>query len=160
MPNYWLDSDSLIQPKNGPYGFDIAPSFWNFIEQKMSEEIISSSIMVYSELENGDEDELLVWARQQKDNGCFIEPDQIVQTKFREIAEYVNGHYPQHQASEFLAGADPWLIAHAKAYGGKVVTFEVPAPGSQRPKIPDVADAFEVETLNIYTMIRELGIVL
>ena len=58
MPDYWLDSDSLIQTKNGPYGFDIAPTFWNFIEQKMNEGVIASSIMVYGELENGDEDDL------------------------------------------------------------------------------------------------------
>ena len=69
MPDYWLDSDSLIQTKNGPYGFDIAPSFWSFIEQKMNEGVISSSVMVYGELENGDEDDLLLWAKQQKENG-------------------------------------------------------------------------------------------
>ncbi len=160
MPDYWLDSDSLIQTKNGPYGFDIAPTFWDFIEQKMNEGVISSSIMVYGEIENGDEDDLLLWAKQQKENGHFLEPGQEVQIIFRKIADYVNSNYPQHQASDFLAGADPWIIAHAKAYGGKVVTFEVSAPESQKPKIPDVAAAFEVETLNIYKMVRELGIVL
>lgn len=160
MPNYWLDADSLIQTKNGPYGFDIAPSFWSFIEQKMNEGIISSSIVVYGELENGDEDDLLVWARQQKGNGHFIEPDVVVQAIFREIAIYVNQNYPQFQASAFLAGADPWIIAHAKVYGGRVVTFEVTAPNSKKPKIPDIAAQFGIETLNVYQMVRELRIVL
>ena len=160
MPNYWLDSDSLIRTKNGPYGFDIAPSFWSFIERKMDEGTIESSSMVFSELENGDEDDLLVWARKQKDKGYFIEPHEIIQSIFREIANYVNQNYPPFQASEFLKGADPWIIAHAKAYGGKVVTFEVPAPSSNKPKIPDIAAHFNVETLNIYQMGRELQIVL
>jgi hypothetical protein len=83
-----------------------------------------------------------------------------VQTIFRQIAIYVNDNYPQFQASEFLDGADPWIIAHAKAYGGRVVTFEVPAPNSNKPKIPDVAAQFDIRTLNIYQMVRELGIIL
>jgi len=125
MSDYWLDSDSLITAKNGPYGFDIAPSFWTFIERKMNAGMISSSSFVYDE-----------------------------------IADYVNRNFPQYQAADFLDGADPWLIAHAKAYGGKVVTFEVSAPSSTKPKIPDIAKVFDVVTLDIYRMIRELQIVL
>lgn len=116
--------------------------------------------MVFGELENGDEDDLLIWARQQKENGHFIEPDAVVQTIFRQIATYVNQNYPQFQASAFLNGADPWMIAHAIAYGGSVVTFEVPAPSSKKPKIPDIAAQFGIATLNIYQMVRELRIVL
>ena len=160
MSDYWLDSVSLITAKNGPYGFDIAPSFWTFIERKMNAGMISSSSFVYDEIAEGDEDELLLWAREQRENGYFIEPDGVVQTIFRQIADYVNRNFPQYQAADFLDGADPWLIAHAKAYGGKVVTFEVSAPSSTKPKIPDIAKVFDVVTLDIYRMIRELQIVL
>lgn len=157
MPEYWLDADSLIRTKNGPYSFDIAPGFWEFLEEKVAEGIIASSLMVYDELEDGDEDDLLLWARKQKENGLFIEPDAVVQTFFRQIVDYVNEKYLQYQASEFLAGADPWIIAHAKAYGGRVVTFEISAPDSKKPKIPDVGNKFDVKTLNIYKMAKELG---
>jgi hypothetical protein len=158
MPSYWLDSDSLITTKNGPYGFDIAPSFWRFIETKMNEGIVLSSLIVFDELENGDKDDLFFWARQQKMMGHFVEPDAMVQTVFRQIAAYVNQNYPQFQAAEFLRGADAWVIAHAKAYGGRVVSFESSAPNSSKPKIPDVALHFNIHTLNIYQMVRELGI--
>jgi len=157
MTNFWLDADSLITPKNGPYGFDIAPGFWRFMEQKAAEGAIASSITVYGELEEGAEDDLLQWAEKQKDTGFFIEPDPLVQTIFRQVADYVNNAYPRHNASEFLDGADPWLIAHAKAYGGRVVTFETSAPTSKRPKIPDVSEKFDVKCLNVYKMARELG---
>lgn len=160
MPDYWLDSDSLIQTKNGPYGFDIAPSFWSFIKDKLNEGIVSSSLMVFSELEKGDEDDLLKWTRERKDEGHFPEPDEEVQEAFRQVAEYVNGNYPEYQSSVFLTGADAWLIAHAMAKGGIVVTFEVSAPNSQRPKIPDVARHFDIETQNIYQMVRTLALVL
>ncbi len=158
MPNFWLDADSLIRAKNGPYAFDIAPGFWTFLEQKAAEGIIASSVTVYKEFEDyGAEDDLLQWAKQQKDAGFFIAPDSFVQTVFRQIADYVNNTYPQYQASEFLDGADPWIIAHAKVYGGRVVTFETAAPSTKKPKIPDVGHQFEVNCLNVYQMARELG---
>ena len=159
MPEFWIDSDSLIESKKGPYAFDIAPGFWKFLEQKISEEAIASSVTVYNEFEDYEaEDDLLQWAKQQKDAGFFVDADPLVQTAFRQIADYVNNTYPQHQASEFLNGADPWIIAHAKAYGGRVVTFEKGAPNSKKPKIPDICQQFGMEDcLNLYEMARELG---
>jgi len=157
MPEFWLDTDSFITPKNGPYGFDIAPGFWSFLEQKANEGIIASSRLVYDELHDGAEDDLRAWADTRKDCGFFVEPDEQVQAACHRIADYVNANYPLHQAAEFLRGADPWVIAHANAHGGKVVTFEVAAPNSQKPKIPDVGRAFGVEAVNLYEVLRELG---
>ena len=135
----------------------IAPGFWSFLEQKANEGTIASSRLVYQELHNGAEDELRAWAEARKDGGLFVEPDSHVQAAFQEIADYVNANYPLHQAAQFLSGADPWIIAHAKAHGGRVVTFEVRAPSSSRPKIPDICDQFGVESMNIYGVLRELG---
>lgn len=160
MPDFWLDANSLITPKNGPYGFDIAPGFWKFLEQKAAEGTIASSITVYDELEEGGYDELLQWAKKEKDKGFFIEPDPLVQTIFRQVADYVSKRYEEYQSSEFLGGADPWLIAHAKAYGGRVVTFETSSPTSKKPKIPDVGEKFAVKCRNVYEMARELGMLL
>lgn len=156
MPDFWLDADSLIESKKGPYAFDIAPGFWKFLEQKAKEGHIASSIFVYTELE-GAKDDLLEWAKRRKDEGFFVDPDPFVQATFREIADYVKNHYPPHEASHFLDGADPWVIAHAKTYGGRVVTSEVRAPKSAKPKIPDVCDKFVVKCLNIYEAVRKLG---
>ena len=59
---------------------------------------------------------------------------------------------------QFLAKADPWLIAHAIASGGKVVTQETRAgENSRRAKIPNVCDFFGVEAMNMDDMLRELG---
>lgn len=158
MPDFWLDTSTLIQPYRGPYGFDIVPAFWTFLEEKAREGIIASSVFVYYELLDGDEDELLEWARQQGDIGFFVEPDPLVQIAFREIADYVNESYPHHNASKFLDDADPWLIAHAKSSGGRVVTFEASAPSSRDPKIPDVGARFGVSCLDLWTLLRELGV--
>lgn len=156
MPDYWLDSDALITPKNGPYGFDIAPGFWEFIEGKITEGSIRSPAFVYDELVEGG-DELAAWAREQKSAALFVEPDQEVQLAMTDVASFVQGQYESSQAKLFLDGADPWVIACAKAHGGEVVTFEVSAPASKKVKIPDVSRQFGVACVNTYQMLRSLG---
>lgn len=156
MPDFWLDSDSFIRAKNTAYGFDIAPGFWEFLDQKAREGIIASSSLVYRELVDEASDDLAEWAKQREKSGLFVEPDAWVQARMREIADYVKSRYPRHEADAFLKGADPWIIAHAKAYGGTVVTFESRAPNSKRAKIPDVADYFNVASIDLWDMLRQL----
>jgi len=52
MPEFWLDSDCLMQSKNRYYGFDIVPGFWAFLEQKGKDGIIGSCHRVYTELQS------------------------------------------------------------------------------------------------------------
>jgi hypothetical protein len=156
MPEYWLDSDSLMEPSKGPYHPQIAPKFWTFLEQKGREGIIASCLRVYGELQEG-QGELAKWATKVSGAGFFVAPDASVQAVLGQIAEHVNNGYPPHRASKFLDGADPWLIAHAKAHGGRVVTFEKRVdPTSRKPKIPNVAEIFGVKTLNIWELLLEL----
>ena len=157
MPEFWTDTNVFIQAKDGPYAFDIAPGFWSLLDEMTAEGRIASSGLVYDELQRI-KDDLAEWARSRKNTGLFIQPDRGTQVEFRRVSEYVRETYAQNQARQFLAKADPWLIAHAIAGGGKVVTMEVRVPAnSQKVKIPNVCDAFGVETLNTYQMLRELG---
>lgn len=58
---------------------------------------------------------------------------------------------------DFLRKAEGWLIAHAIVEGGRIVTFETPEPLSKKPKIPDVAGEFNIECINIWSLVEELG---
>jgi len=136
VPDFWLDSDSFITPNRGPYAFDIAPGFWAFLERVAGEGVIASSRLVYEELHGGTGDDLSNWAEAMNERGFFVDPDAGVQAAFQEIADYVNNRYPPHQAAHFLGGADPWIIAHAKAYAGVVVTFEARAGRGQQAQNP------------------------
>ena len=161
MPDYWIDTDTFIRAKNEGYGFDLAPGFWKVIDQKAAEGIIASSSWVYHEIVDEGTDDLAEWARQRETSGLFIEPDEAVQVQYRQIVDYVNNHYKAHKAQAFLAKADPWTIAHAKACGGQVVTFECRAnPNSTSPnvKIPDVADYFDVTCKVLWELLRELHV--
>jgi len=166
MPEFWLDSNSLITPYRNYYAFDIVPAFWAFLERKGREGIIASCHNVYVELEDGlkksrkgeEEDDLLKWAKIQRGRGFFVSPDESVQVFLGKISDYVNGRYPPQHAQKFLRGADPWVIAHAKAQGGKVVTIEVPVDSSsKKPKIPNVCTKFGVEAVNIFKVLRVLN---
>jgi uncharacterized protein DUF4411 len=156
MPQYWLDSNVFIEAKDGPYSFDILPDFWVWLVQQAAAGIICSSSMVCAELLEGD-DELAAWVRDRRDSGLFVLPDQNVQTRFTEIADYVKGRYDDANSALFLERADPWVIAHAAVDGGMVITHESLVPEtSRKAKIPNVCIHFNVKWANTYGMLREL----
>jgi len=72
----------------------------------------------------------------------------LVQAAYREISDYVDDKYKDAspaKVGDFLAKADCWIIAHALAKGGTVVTRESKVDKtSQTPKLPNVCEKFEV----------------
>jgi len=154
---YCLDTNVFIQAKNGPYGLDIVPSFWEFLDDQADEEAICSSKVVYEELARG-EDDLADWVKDRKDGGMFVEPDEEIQAVFANIADYVENKYANHQARPFLDDADPWVIAQAKVEGAVVVTHEkLVNDESAKVKIPNICVHFGVNYVDTYKMLRELG---
>lgn len=136
---------------------DIAPSFWRLLDKQAEAGVICSFTTVYAELADGD-DELADWVKKRKGTGLFREPSADVQRFFSQIAVYVHARYAEHQAQEFLDGANAWAIAHAKAEDALVVTHEnLVNEYSKKPKIPNIRKYFDVEWLNAYQMLRELG---
>lgn len=127
MQRYCLDANVFIQAKNGPYGMDVVPAFWDWIDQKAKDGILFSPSLVYQELAAGN-DELADWVKARKNTGFFVEPDMAAQLVMQQIADYVSLNYLTPQAQDFLSGADPWVVAQAKVTGAIVVTHEVLVP--------------------------------
>ena len=159
MADYWLDSNVFIEGRKGPYGFDIAPRFWSVIDEMVAVGRVSSSSLVYGEL-LGAEPDLLKWIVIRRQSGLFVIPDIGVQEAYRKVIRYVLDRYNNNQARRrFLEKADPWVIAHASANGGTVVTLEAKAPAdSQKVKIPNVCEHFNVPCFTTYQMLRGLGV--
>ena len=159
MTDFWLDSNVFIEGKKGPYGFDLAPRFWTLIDELIEDGRISCPIQVYQELLDG-QDEITNWAKERKNTALFATPNIPVQEEFRTVCSYVIQRYPDNgPRRRFLRRADPWVIAHAIAQGGIVVTLESrDPPNSQKVKIPNVCDNFPVECINTYDMLRQLGV--
>ena len=159
MPEFWLDTNVLIEARNGPYGFDIAPGFWTALDELSGRGEIRMSSLVYEELVAGVQDDLALWIRERRRSGLVVEPDEEVQAALREIADYVNGNFMASRAATFLRGADPWVIAHALVSDGIVVTQEARVPAnSTRVKIPNICTVFRVGSINTYRMLRELDV--
>ncbi len=160
-PSYWFDSDSFITPSRTSHRFSRGTKLWDFLEQQALDHLIGSpSVVLNLELTHTDKskaDALEKWAKK-LDGILFLPPDNSVQKYYAQIVQAVsaNSQYEIFHKQAFLSKADPWVIAYAKAYGGKVVTFESSRPLSKKPKIPDVAEPFDVKCLNIWDALDEL----
>ena len=166
---FLVDSDTLIKPYMSFYPFDFADRFWVQLAQHISEGSIVILDMVKSEVECGN-DELSEWVKM-IDIGRFIdhrEPGIIAQ--YSKILDYIqkNNCYKPSALTEWsrATSADPWLIATSIVYGYTIITFEVKNSNlntqnpSKSAKIPDICSVFDVNTDDLYYMMRKLGITL
>lgn len=156
MPIYWLDADVFIQAKNGPYPFELVPKFWSFLAENLDYGYIKSPRMVYGELVEGD-DLLAKWAKRRKGSGLCVKADKDAHECFRKIANHVHANNRAQQAIVFLNGGDGWVIAHAMATNGIVVSQESERRKKSKIKVPTVCRELGVKCINTYEMLRQLG---
>lgn len=103
MADFWLDANIYIRPhRDGFYGFPLAPTFWEMLEQKAVAGIIASPRRVYQELADYG-DALADWATARRDTPLFVDPGSAVQAQLTQVADYVRGNYPGRKAAEFWA---------------------------------------------------------
>lgn len=152
---YLLDSNIFINAKNGAYGLDFCPAFWDWLLQSHSRGLLGSINAVKNELLAG-QDELARWARAAPAD-FFQQPTSAGLAVLGQITNHIVARgYPPAERTQFLSKADPFLIAHAKAENHVVVTHEKTVPGnSQKIKIPNVCSAFGVNCRSIFDVIRE-----
>lgn len=165
--HYLLDTNTAITAKNEFYAFDIAPSFWIQLKEKLENADCALIDAVEGELLDGN-DELAAWVRrlEKESHDHFIlkaKSDSRVLEYYKQIAEMVY-HEPKFKdryKQVFLSKVDPWIIAAAKAWGDTVVTFEkMPESNSTKVKIPDICKRMGVPCISLYEMMRKVGIVL
>jgi len=164
---YCLDTSVYTQAHRLYYAFDLAPGFWQSLISQANNGVILSPIAVFTELAKGN-DELAKWAKENK-GLLFADPDAKVVESFRQIADFINLRYESEQWTRlFLDGADPWVIAHAKAHNLIVVTMEG-SKGSEeinpktkrfigKVKIPNVCGHFGVKCISTFELVRVLKI--
>lgn len=151
---YLLDADTLIQAKDEYYAFDLCPGFWNWVDQQNEAGTMFSVQAVKEELMRGD-DELARWAAY-RETGFFLPVDERTSGAMAAVSGWVQaGDFRDDAKRVFLAGADPWLIAHALAHGHTVVTHEVHVDGQKnKVKIPTVCRALNVPCIRTFEMLR------
>lgn len=162
-PRFLIDSNVFVQAKNEYYAFDSFPGFWDCLIWLHQKGRILSIEKVKSELQRMDDD-LKIWIK-----------DRLPETFFAPIQQAeVIGHYATMQSWAQDLGqftpqaindfqdteqADAWIVAYAKTNDCIVVTHEKYAQAAKKTiKIPNVCKEFNVDYVNTFEMLRELGV--
>lgn len=153
---YLLDSNTYIQAKNQYYGMDICPAYWDWLDKQFASGELGSIDMIGRELKDGN-DELAQWAKDRPKH-FVANDDEATQKVFTEIVTSVmNGSYNSGNRDNFLAKADPWIIAKAKSIGATVVTHEAVVSSAKKVvKIPNICHEFEVPCISTFQLLRDL----
>lgn len=154
-----LDANVFMEAKNRYYAFDLVPRFWVELIDKASEGQVRTIDRVRTEIVRG-KDQLADWCTAHFDHGCDTTDDNKIRGHFGEMMAWVmQGHFLDAAKAEFAEVADGWLIAYAKANGYTVVTHEqFNREVKRKVPIPNVCEAFGVEYINTFDMLRRLGV--
>jgi hypothetical protein len=161
-PVYVLDSDVFMTAARSYYAFDLVPAFWVALVREASQGRLRSIDRVKAEIDRG-KDTLKQWA-----NGYFHQwfastNQNSVLGHYCSIIQWAkkHPHFTNAAKHEFAdqQNADPWLVAYAKATNSTVVTNEKYDNNIRRRiKIPNVCVEFYVTYVDLFQMLRELGL--
>lgn len=165
VKKYLIDSNSLITPFEQYYSFDFAKSFWQQLKINIENGNIVILDMVKTEITRK-EDELSDWLNSLTISDYIDHRNTEIIEIYSQVLENIknNDCYKDTALSDWsrIDSADPWLIATAKVNNYTIVSFETPNKGlnvsnpSKRPKIPDIANDFDVEVVDLFAMMRTL----
>lgn len=148
---YTLDTNILVN-LNRLYPKDIFPAMWKNIESSISagETCICEAIL--REIHRGG-DALHKWAKGLKGFVCPTSDCEILT-----VARIANDYpgWVQGQKNE----ADPFIVAHAYEERSTIVTEETrkgPNTADRNQKVPNVADAYNVASMNFFEYVRSYG---
>lgn len=153
---YLLDANTYIEAKNLYYGMDICPGYWQWLDIQFQNNLVNSVQPIFKEL-NSYGDELSSWVKAREDQFLSVTDDET-QKKYAEIVQFVaDRDYQPANRDQFLAGADPWLIAKAGTEGSVVVTHEsLVGPEAKRVKIPNICVQFDIEYMGSFELLNIL----
>ena len=156
--NYLLDANTFIEAKNRYYGMTVCPAYWEWLLLQNDGLEIASISEVRTELTGG-KDDLAVWARNNKQ--LFLDvSDDDTQSVYADIVNFLSGEVHKMlpgALDDFLRGADPWLVAKAKAIGATVVTHEkLNLAIRKKFLIPNVCRTFGVHWIDTFELLETL----
>ena len=163
---FLIDANVFVTPYRQYYPFDLAPSFWERLEELIKDGTIVVMDMVKAEILQGTDD-LSTWMGS-LEIGDFLDRRQPeIIAKYTEVLTHLQTSpcYQEAALHEWSRAtvADPWLIAAAAAKGYTIITLETsnknlsPTNPVKRPKIPDVSRALGVDAQNLFYLMRKLN---
>ena len=159
---YLLDANVFMEAARRYYAFDLVPFFWQALIEHAGNGRVMSIDRVKAEIDRGG-DMLKDWA-----NSAFHQwfestnQDDVIEWYSKIMGwAYGNRQFTHAAKAEFARAdnADAWVVAYAKAKGYVVVTHEEFDPYIKvKIPIPNVCQAFGVQNVDTFKMLRDLGV--
>lgn len=158
---YCLDANVLIEAHQRLFPMDVAPGFWDALDDAGARGQVFVIHEVFREITRGT-DELAMWLKARASYVHDQRGDSATNGQLALIGQVVAARLPKYKPAaipEFFGCADPWLVAYCAAHGHVVVTQETAEPKRQaKVKIPDVCGTMGVRTINAIALLRTLGV--
>lgn len=156
-PTYVLDTNVFIEAAKNYYAFEFGTRFWECLIAQAENGRIQSIDRVKQELRRHD---VKTWAHEHFLHAFASTDAEDVIKAYKAVANWVRdqARFSPHYVSEFMNGADEWLVAYANVKRCTLVTHEQPAPEAKKVKIPDVCHEFDVPFIDTFAMLRQLGV--
>jgi len=147
---YCLDTSALVESWWRLYPPDSFPTFWEYFDDAIVNNIFVAPEIVLEELKAQDDD-IYKWAKNH--NELFVPLD----TDLQMVQAGIVNQFPRlTMPVKHRSLADPWVIALAIINQCPVVSMENPGSDS-KPRIPDVCRHIGVEHIYIVDLIRAMG---
>lgn len=143
-----IDTSAILDGWTRYYPRDAFPGLWRHLEELIRSGGLRASEEVMYELEKKD-DGAFAWAQAQ--DGFFVPMDDEIQDA---VSAILADHPRLLDTRRGRSGADPFVIALAKVRACAVITGEHRSGSLERPKIPDVCHAVDVESISLLDLIR------
>lgn len=151
MSEHTLDANILINLQR-LYPRDIFEFLWAGMEQAVADGLLCVCENIHDEVGQGGDD-LYDWVDNQQGFVCGVTQEEV------DLATEISNDHPEWVQDRKNAG-DPWIIAHAKEDGLKIVTEERRAGANvsdKNQKIPNVADEHSVACIRFFDLVRLMG---
>lgn len=145
---YSIDTSALIEGWYRRFPPDIVPGFWDNLDELIHNGDLKATEEVLVELEKK-HDVIHNWVKEREN--LFILIDEEIQFVVREI---LLNHKTLIDSRRNRSSADPFVIALAKINSSIVITEELPTQSDNRPHIPDVCNALNIEYINLIDLSR------
>lgn len=148
---YSIDTSALLDGWIRHYPRDTFDSLWERLGDLISQSDLRATEEVRFELEKKTDD-LLAWTDERQE--LFVPIDEDAQL----IVSAILSAFPKLVDTRTnRSAADPFVIALAVIENCTVVTGEVSTGNPDRPNIPDVRREWDIECINLLTLIRREG---
>ena len=169
MRTYLLDTNSFVTPYNSYYSFNFTKNFWAMLKDFIQRKVAVIIKPVYDEIMRHSEDALIKWIKNFNNSGLIQRMNvNEIMSNYGKILRYIqeSDYYTEAALAKWseINVADPWLIATAMHFNYVIVTLEQPVgqllknQPTKNPKIPNVAEHFNVKWIPLFEFMRETNI--